>query len=1065
MPGASPSALQDILRGSSPVLLSQIQVALNNASRATAFRFLARVPYRRSYNYNGRYYAWIDSDRFDRFGLYSFDGVLFSLDGSLLRTVSRFVREAVAGYTQRELQDILKVRVRASLLQVCRQGHLARVKLEGVFVYFSQDKEVRDAQLAQRQQRIASTRTHKDTDIVAPVEDNVVIRVLLELIQHPEARPADVVRHLRGHVPPITLEQVEAVFTRFQLGEKKKGAHEYLSLFRRFAADAQWSAQEISRAAVRPGAGIPVVDFVAEAAVCPQCQGTLEVKKSKTRVVVTVAEGKFRAREIVKRCTDAACGVEVRSPVLAELVHKHQRYGYDLVVKAGLARYLDGKQREEVRAELREKHDIRISAGTVSHLCDRFLLSLEALHIRRAPALRAAMEGGYSLHLDATCESGKGGLFVCMAGWRNWVLWSTRIETENHVELGAAIDKTIELFGDPLATQRDMGEGVEKAVSVLEKRGVVDLICHYHFLSAVGEKLFNKAHTLLREKLRKLSIRTELRGMLRGVRRKAGKGSEDVELPATPFDSSTPEGPESKSCLGADTVGCPQRDQTQADVERKKEECSSNLPALLYWILEEDGSKEEVFPFSLPHLGFVQRCLLAPEKARQWLTNVPGKREQAFRLRLENMSRQLEQDPEVTKARNMLTKRWHTFVDLRDVLRLSKADLPRGDERHRQELLPIIELIQLREIEKGLSEYKKQLRTQREGTSASSPDEAGTGIVLEYLEKYGSKLFGHPAIRSAEGEILAVTQRTNNTAEHLFGDGKQALRRRVGRANLARDLQQQPSQVAYVHNLERPDYVRVLCGSLAELPGAFAALSPEALSLATPLVRDHRDSKLQQQVRRLLGNKSGQISSLIENGRVKAAQSAAPVVTVGSRGATAALSSSPVLAEDSEGATAVSLSSLIPAEGPSESKDEADTSKARVRAKEAGWHTSPVTGFRPNDSLPAFRSPSAGPITSNSSLVEPVVQPTAGATTRMTTAGKEPACPDLPTGDGRLWLRAKGTSTPLTPLSVPGSVTHPSAPDRSTDPQVRRGPLSFIRTIASRLLPKRTRETGSGMSP
>ena len=77
--------------------------------------------------------------------------------------------------------------------------------------------------------------------------------------------------------------------------------------------------------------------------------------------------------------------------------------------------------------ELLCEHAIDLSPGSVSNLCDRFLRYLEALHVTRVPALRVAMEEGYPLHLDATCEHGKGGLLVCMDGWRGWVL--------NHVVL------------------------------------------------------------------------------------------------------------------------------------------------------------------------------------------------------------------------------------------------------------------------------------------------------------------------------------------------------------------------------------------------------------------------------------------------------------------------------------------------------------------------------------------------------------------------------------------------------------------------------------------------------
>jgi len=109
-----------------------------------------------------------------------------------------------------------------------------------------------------------------------------------------------------------------------------------------------------------------------------------------------------------------------------------------------------------------------------------------------------------------------------------------------------------------------------------------------------------------------------------------------------------------------------------------------------------------------------------------------------------------------------------------------------------------------------------------------------------------------PVLVFQQGKIVAIVERTNNIAEHFFGCEKQHLRRRLGRANLGRDLEDQPAQAALAANLRHPDYVQVLCGSLDRLPTAFAELDECALEHATPLSRSHRDSKLQHRIRALL---------------------------------------------------------------------------------------------------------------------------------------------------------------------------------------------------------------------
>ncbi len=202
--------------------LDDIKKALDNASRPTTFRYLRQVPYLRSYNHNGRYYTHQDSVLFDRFGLYSRGDIHFSRDGTLGDTVKRLVRESEAGWTQRELQELLRVRVQVLLLEAVRQKEIGRQTVGGFYLYVHIDPAIGKRQLQRRRERIAEQPSAK-TGIVQ-LNDSVIIQVLLTLIRHPGSRPGDVVRFLRGHSPPIVLEQVVEIFTRYDLDDSgKKG--------------------------------------------------------------------------------------------------------------------------------------------------------------------------------------------------------------------------------------------------------------------------------------------------------------------------------------------------------------------------------------------------------------------------------------------------------------------------------------------------------------------------------------------------------------------------------------------------------------------------------------------------------------------------------------------------------------------------------------------------------------------------------------------------------------------------------------------------------------------------
>jgi len=540
---------------------------------------------------------------------------------------------------------------------------------------------------------------------------------------------------------------------------------------------------------------------------CPVCGAPAVVAKSKNRTVVTYAEGMFEAVEVQKKCSVAPFHSLIKSEALARIVRPRQRFGYDLIVHVGLMRYLKRKQRDEIRDELFRKRSIKLSAGTVSNLCNRFLLYLEALHLVRSPHLKAVIQGhGYPLHIDATSEHGKGGLFVCMDGFRKWVLCAGKIESESEENLKPFVEMTTELFGDPIAVDRDLGPPGKNAVAFLVQRGVPDLVCHYHFLGAIGKKLFDAPYALLRNLLRQSPIRSDLRQLLKEMKRHRGKGPGGIR---------------------------------------------EDLLALLHWVIEGDGKKDAMYPFSLPHLEFCQRCQTAMQRADSWVPMPRSHAERRALRHLEELTQQLIKDKLFQEIVGGLEIGWQAFTRARNALRLTDAELPRGDKRYQRIDSPVIEAKRLKEIEKQVELYLSELRKIVGNESLKKPS-TPHGIILKYFNKYRNQLFGHPVIVDDDGTIIAVVQRTNNVDEHFFGSEKQGLRRRVGRAHLGRDLEDQPAQVALAANLRHPEYVRILCGSLDHLHNAFANLDEHALGDATPLIRSNRDTVLQKRVRILL---------------------------------------------------------------------------------------------------------------------------------------------------------------------------------------------------------------------
>ena len=157
----------------------------------------------------------------------------------------------------------------------------------------------------------------------------------------------------------------------------------------------------MARATREAGDG-PDIEFVAEAERCPVCDGALKVYKSRSRRMITLAAGPFRAIETLKQCRTDSSHPILGSQSLARLVKPRQHGGYDLIVHVGRARYLEHKQRGEIQAELYRQRGIELSTGSPGQ-SHQVSLIFDAPNMRSdrvtRPSQRAAWRGTFHPNL------------------------------------------------------------------------------------------------------------------------------------------------------------------------------------------------------------------------------------------------------------------------------------------------------------------------------------------------------------------------------------------------------------------------------------------------------------------------------------------------------------------------------------------------------------------------------------------------------------------------------------------------------------------------------------------
>ena len=89
-----------------------------------------------------------------------------------------------------------------------------------------------------------------------------------------------------------------------------------------------------------------------------------------------------------------------------KIAPKGSKYGYDVIVFIGKALFLDCLGEKEIQNKLKESN-IPISIREIGYLEKKFIIYLALAHKESKEGINQlmAINGGYILHLDATCET------------------------------------------------------------------------------------------------------------------------------------------------------------------------------------------------------------------------------------------------------------------------------------------------------------------------------------------------------------------------------------------------------------------------------------------------------------------------------------------------------------------------------------------------------------------------------------------------------------------------------------------------------------------------------------
>lgn len=169
-----------------------------------------------SYNKNSKFYTLPSLALFNEYGIWQYQGVLFSQHGDMFQTLVCLVDQSTSGYTSGELMPLVHVKTDDALRVLVNQKRLQRHKDSICYVYYSIDQQRYETQ---RDNRLFDF-SQVEARHYLPKDKNIVIAVLVEIIHKDTLSAEDLLSGLNQKHIEATEQQIHGIISHYDLKKK-----------------------------------------------------------------------------------------------------------------------------------------------------------------------------------------------------------------------------------------------------------------------------------------------------------------------------------------------------------------------------------------------------------------------------------------------------------------------------------------------------------------------------------------------------------------------------------------------------------------------------------------------------------------------------------------------------------------------------------------------------------------------------------------------------------------------------------------------------------------------------
>ena len=156
------------------VLVFKDFISRMSCCERTIRRHLKKFNVLSSFNKNGKYYTLPSIANFNSNGLWFYKGISFSKHGSLIDTIIYLISTSTTGLSAKEIFNLINIESYSLLHQLEKKMKLSREKLNGKYIYFSINTDIKNNQVINRQ------------STVLKITDSIGIIILVIFINNPK---------------------------------------------------------------------------------------------------------------------------------------------------------------------------------------------------------------------------------------------------------------------------------------------------------------------------------------------------------------------------------------------------------------------------------------------------------------------------------------------------------------------------------------------------------------------------------------------------------------------------------------------------------------------------------------------------------------------------------------------------------------------------------------------------------------------------------------------------------------------------------------------------------------